>query len=320
VEIRITAVDTTHARYEWDGARRAIRLAAVQSTSDDCVRDVPVDHGEITIESRAVPVLVVRRVPTFPDCLLTARLIGLHHDGQSAAFVAVPTVDPAFQGVATLSELPETLLARLMEAIPSGIWEEVGAANERYQQIFHTERTTRAQLRRVGGRAWQAAMAAPERDGRGEAEQHSIAEYHVRDVPARFQDYVVELLLPSERILALVHRPPSSRRRMLRRDPLPEALLLVTDRQLLTMVDTIPPDVTMARWGFVAASAPLERLTSVSLHDERRTPILAASFIAAGQSMIEFALPDGRGALETARRLLNGFMPRCGSRAARCRP
>jgi hypothetical protein len=315
VEIQITDVTATHARYECDSGLRAIRLTAVQGATQDSCADAPIDRGEIVIAGKAVPVLVVRRVPAFPDCRLTGRIIGLHQHGERAAFVAVPTMDPAFQRVATLSDLPAHLLACLMEAIPAGIWQEEAAARERYRQTFYAERTTRAQERRLGGRAWQAEMSAPERDLRDEAERHSAAEYHLRDVPARFQDYVVELLLPSERILALIHRPPPVRRGLFRRATLPEALLLVTDRQLLAMVDTIPPDVTMARWGFTAESAPLEKLGSVSLRDERRTAILTVSFMAAaGPSAIAFALPDGHEALEPTRLLLADFVPRPGDR------
>jgi hypothetical protein len=44
-----------------------------------------------------------------------------------------------------------------------------------------------------------------------------------------------------------------------------EGLLVITDRQVMMMVDNLPPDSTLVRWGFVARASAIERLTDVKL-------------------------------------------------------
>lgn len=318
VDIAVTHVPTSHARYEWDGSSGVIRLAGVQSPGDGSYEAAPLDWGELTIAGSIAPVLIVRRVPTFPGCHLTGRVIGLHEHADARTFVAVPTADPAFQRIATLDDLPEPMHALIAQAMPSGTWHDADAASVWYRDLLIAGRTEHAHQRRLGGRAWQATIsAAPVEELRGEAGRHSTAEHHLRDVPARFQDYAVALLLPTERILALVHRPPPpSHRGLFHREALPEAVLLVTDHQLLVMADALPPDVAMVRWGFVAESARLERLVTIALDDIRRTPTLMAFFAAAaGLTALEFALPDRREVLATTRNVLHRFIPQPGSRA-----
>lgn len=109
VEIAVTHVATSHARYEWGGTCGVIRLAGVQSPGDELYEAAPLDRGELTIAESIAPVLIVRRVPTFPGCHLTGRVIGLHEHAGTRTFVAVPTADPAFQRVATLDDLPEPM-------------------------------------------------------------------------------------------------------------------------------------------------------------------------------------------------------------------
>lgn len=321
VDIAVTHVATSYARYEWDGTCGVIRLAGVQSPGDEPYEAAPLDRGEITIAGSIAPVLIVRRVPTFPGCRLTGRVIGLHEQAETRTFVAVPTADPAFQRIATLDDLPEPMHALIAQTMPSGTWHDAAAASAGYRDLLIARRTEHAHQRRLGSRAWQATTAAPVEDLRGEAGRHSTAEYHLRDIPARFQNYVVELLLPTERILALVHRsPPSSHRGFFRRETLPEALLLVTDRQLLLMADALPPDVTMVRWGFIAESGALARLVTATLDDVRRTPTLTAFFSAAtGLTALAFALPNGRDVLATALPILHRFIPQSGSRAVQRR-
>ncbi len=318
VEIAVTHVATSHARYEWDGACGVIRLAGVQSPGDESYEAAPLDWGELTIAESIAPVLIVRRVPTFPGCHLTGRVIGLHEQAGTRTFVAVPTADPAFQRITTVRDLPAQTRALITQAVPSGTWHDVDVATAWYRQTVTEQRTERAHQRRLGGRMWQATTTAASADDmRGEAGRHSTAEYHLHDVPARFLDYVAELLLPTERILALVHRPPPpSHRGFFRREALPEALLLVTDRQMLLMADALPPDVTMVRWGFVAESGALGRLVTTTLDDVRRMPTLTAFFSAAtGLTAVKFALPNGREVLATVLHILHRFIPRPGSRA-----
>jgi len=61
---------------------------------------------------------------------------------------------------------------------------------------------------------------------------------------------------------------PGSKRLSLPRQRLREGLLVVTDRQVMMMTDSIPPDSTLVRWGFIAKATAVERLRDVRLVED----------------------------------------------------
>src|SRR6266567_6746225 len=89
------------------------------------------------------------------------------------------------------------------------------------------------------------------------------AEQLIHSVPRRYQQALSHLLLDDERLLAFLHRPLLQRRTGvfgLQRWRSNEGLLLVTDRQLLWLRDFFSPGSSAISSGYVAHSAPLERL------------------------------------------------------------
>lgn len=97
---------------------------------------------------------------------------------------------------------------------------------------------------------------------------YAEAEYLLRLVPQRFQQYLEELLLEDERVLCFIERPRLRLSRGLLglgARYLKEGLLLCTDRQVLWLRDVAAPDATLVPWGYVARSCPVERLAGVHL-------------------------------------------------------
>lgn len=104
---------------------------------------------------------------------------------------------------------------------------------------------------------------------------HAHAEQLLRFVPQRFQQALAELLLEDERLLAFVERP-LLRHRMgvlgVQTWRSNEGLFLVTDRQILWLRDFFSPGTNYLPGGFVAHSAPVERLKSITVLPAGRTP------------------------------------------------
>ncbi len=96
----------------------------------------------------------------------------------------------------------------------------------------------------------------------------SAAERDLGRLPPRFVRGLTGLLDPEERILATVERPPEAgggllawRRQRDRR----AALLMLTDRQLLWLVDHVAPSRYLLDWGVDAQLLPIERLRDLRL-------------------------------------------------------
>ncbi len=154
---------------------------------------------------------------------------------------------------------------------------------------------------------------------------YAEAEYLLRFVPQRFQQYLDELLFDDERVLCFLERPRLRKSRGLLgwgARYLKEGLLLCTDRQVLWLRDVAASDATLVPWGYVARSVPVERLAGVHLvpagQAHAALGLVASPWVrlviqsAAAQGtvslVIEFpesALP----ALQRAAELLERFLP-----------
>ncbi len=103
----------------------------------------------------------------------------------------------------------------------------------------------------------------------------SSAERGLSHLPPRFVRGLAGLLDADERILASIERPPDTSGGILAwRRPRDRraALLVLTDRQVLWLVDHVPPGRYLLDWGVDAELLPLERLVDLRIRfDERRT-------------------------------------------------
>jgi hypothetical protein len=129
-------------------------------------------------------------------------------------------------------------------------------------QRFH-ERRSHARI--LGGRAWWASGLLPVELAR-QSTPHSAAEYSLEKLPERFVRGLEGLLDDDERILYWVERPmlrDVSMREGLRRVDRRAALLALTERQLLWIVDHARPDAFLSDWGVDVELIPVERLIDV---------------------------------------------------------
>jgi hypothetical protein len=121
-----------------------------------------------------------------------------------------------------------------------------------------------------------------------------------------------ELLLPDERILFFVERPsfvPGGAWGFLRRQKLRQGLLVITDRQVMAMLDSLPPDSTMVHWGYIAKATAVERLTGAWVDSRDSTCEIGFALDSAG-GVERYAMTfpeEHREALEEAVNLLDRF-------------
>jgi inorganic pyrophosphatase len=313
-------------RYVHDEHARNLRLAEVLHPAER----FPADRGIVpeTLTSDGEPLAVVLLVtqPNFPGARVQARPLALLEpdDDASAIIVAVPTVDPYFATYRDLGDLvPQKRQAiAALFAATSLNWQDASKAVE-YVRAGR-ERAAWARIEatkgRYLGRAWQAERLARSDSS---SDVHTAAEHDLRALPFRFQCYVADCLFPDERILLFVTRPSisvaSSGLSFWRPRRLQEGILVVTDRQVLWMVDALPPDATLVQWGYVAQVGAIERLESVVVDQASEHGCINLTFAArGGVEVIRVEFPHDRHSLlvEVAK-LLERFIPSPPTRAVR---
>lgn len=174
------------------------------------------------------------------------------------------------------------------------VCDAVAAARLLRETRLHLKREQRARPR---GKAWLGREAeekpvawravaglseplrlAVQRDAflaRSKDAPHAQAEQLIRFVPQRFQHALEKLLLDDEHLLAFVERPLLRHRtgflgmQTWRSN---EGLLLVTDRQALWLRDFTTPGSTFGESGYIARTAPLERLHNITVLPPGKTP------------------------------------------------
>lgn len=280
---------------EGGGLRLKDVLREPSATADlaECIRVVD-QHGD------AVRALVLRSTPLAPRTRLSLSPLALLHPrlGESPVLVGAPSVDryaPVLDGPGPLRSELERLAqgdegARFAQTAPR--WEDAAAA-----AAYVQEGTARASVLRSGRRAldvWRRTDA-----GVGEG-----AEAQVGKLPARFQDFVRELLVPKERIHFFAARPERLSHVPFVRS-IGEGLLVVTDRQLLAIEDERPRSDLMW-WGYDARSIPLERVVSVHATAEG----LEARSDAGGSAFTIRLPPDVRPVVEAILTFVAGFVRR----------
>ncbi len=242
--------------YRRDGDQAALRLdhfvRGPHAPADlaECPRVVD-DHGD------PLRALVLRSAPIAPGARVRVRAVALLRPLEGPpVLIAVPLADDAAEAQLQRSRPG---LERIVQGDQAGYaqsawrWDDAAAASAYVQ-----DGAARAAVLRGGRRA----VSAWDTRGEAAATGASVAERQLRRIPARFQDFVREQLCADERIAAFVHRP-QARPRVPFGATTREALLLVTDEQLLWLEDARPRGSDLASWGYEARSMPLERVAAV---------------------------------------------------------
>ena len=207
--------------------------------------------------SRIAAVVAVP-VSTFSGCRLRARVAGAWREEGRLVLVA------QLPGLAA----PLPALARLAaDKTDEATWLEPEAGLSEVQRARRRFRERRAHARILGGRAWHGVGRVVEESRF--TTPHSAAEYRLDRLPPRFLRGLEGLLDDDERLLYTVERPEVRDvgiiERVARREDRRAALLALTDRQLLWIVDHANPDRYLSDWGVDVEVVPVERIEAVEL-------------------------------------------------------
>jgi len=328
VDVRIEKLFGSHNAYEFDRKHGAMRLALF--VPGDGPSQVEQGAAERTLSNgEPLPALLLTQAPTFPGCIVRMRVLGAAQVGDAPPWlVGVPEV-AAPDGWQTVADLPEGTRAGARAVVveatgeESVSWLDASAARSVFTEARESYWVEKAQAEGAAryGAAWKVAPGTGVRKADALA-AHTVAEYLLPSLPSRFQKYVEEELLPGERILFFAARPsfsPGSKRLSLPKQRLREGLLVVTDRQVMMMTDSIPPDSTLVRWGFIAKATAVERLRDVRLAEDGVSSQLDLSFGAAnGVERYSLVFPRNyNDALSEAVALLDRFARLDGCRSPR---
>ncbi len=207
---------------------------------------------------RQLAAVVAVPTSTFTGCRLRAHLAGAwRDDGRLVMVTHLAGTAPPLPGLARLvADLPDD--AAWLE--PEVAIEEISRARRRYRE-------RRAHARILGGKAWLGVGLAVEESRF--STPHSAAEYRLGRLPPRFLRGLAGLLDDDERLLYAVERPEVRDaglvERVVRRTDRRAALLALTDRQLLWIVDHADPDRYLSDWGVDVEIVPVERIEHVEL-------------------------------------------------------
>ena len=332
VNVRIEEPGGPFNTYTYDQQRGTLRLAGVHHRPPSGVERGAVLNtlGE---EDGPLEALIVVASPTSKGCIVETRVVGgvavSTPEAEKLYLVGVPVVGSVRAEVRGADEL----LAAQCQAIGDAAASEHRQGPLRWISFAEAEAVLREATKaywenkaKTSGVRYAAAWKAQPLSGRwasgDEAEPHTWAEYLVPSLPFRFQGYVEELLLPDERLLFFVQRPPfvpGGAWGLLRRQKLRQGLLVITDRQVMVMLDSLPPDSTMVAWGYIAKASAVERLTGAWLDSRDSTCEIGFALDAAGGAeRYTMTFPaEHAEALQEAVSLLEGFARPPTSTAAR---
>ncbi len=211
---------------------------------------------------RRLPVLVGVPASTFAGARLEVELTGgWASDGDPADEVVLVGRVPG-------GPSPNPGVARIAAGVADdATWLDPAAARRAARRARQRHRERRSHARIVGGRAWLAQGALPPEVARF-ATPHSAAEYRLSRLPPRYLRGLEGLLDDGERVLYWVERPALTEIGVLQRVrgglDRRAALLVLTDRQLLWIVDHAQPDRFLSDWGVDLELVPIERVTGVT--------------------------------------------------------
>ena len=296
VNVRIEEPGGAFNTYSYDHQRGTLRLAGVHQQPYSGVERGTV-LNTLTEDGGPLEALIPATSPTSKGCIVEARVLGGIQvstlEAQGLFLVGVPTADPARAEVCDAAELSPAERQAIDSAASFGLqrvflrWvpppEAEARVREATKAYWQDKAEAESRVRYVA--AWKAQPLSSRWAGDDEAETHTWAEYLIPSLPFRFQKYVEEMLLPDERILFFVERPsfvPGGVWGVLRRQMLRQGLLVITDRQVMAMLDSLPPDSTMVDWGYIAKASAVERVTGTWLDSGDSTCEIGFAFDSAG--------------------------------------
>lgn len=291
VDVVIEEAAGSYNVYEFDARRGRVRLTGTVLEDKTSSLQSGSVTGALGKDGLPLPAIVIVSLPTFPGCLVEARVIGVLTAGDGRRWVVgIPAADTARTHIRSADDLTQTeriAVAEMAGGAEAAAWMPADASWLVVRQAREAfwEQKARAETAVRYGAAWKATAPAPHPHGRGEAEPHTWAEYLIPLLPARFQRYVEEMLLPDERILFFAERPEFTtpgRVAVFRRQKERHGLLVVTNRQVLTMLDSLPPDSTLVDWGYVAKATAVERVQSAWVEHRESSVEFRMSLAAAG--------------------------------------
>jgi len=294
-------------RYAFDPNAHAERLVEVLHVAERRPADLGTIPNTLTPDGEPVLVILLVTVPNQPGAQVEARPIALlAWDGvESPRVVAVPIVDAVFATVLNHADLPRERHAAITAICPwrDPFWQPPDAAIA-FIRAARERAASKARVEEEKGRrldaAWQADALA--RSGRP-SDAFSNAEHELRALPYRFQRYVAECLVPSERILLFVTRPPirpklQASLTFWKQSRESDGILILTDRQILWLEDALPPDATMVHWGYIAQSGAIERVRAIAVDPGEGASHLAVTFDSSrGDQRVRIVFPSDRHAL-----------------------
>jgi len=255
---------------------KAIRLSGFWQAREAHPANWGTIPGTLTTSGEPLGVWLISAVPVAPEVLVKTRSVGAltwHQAGEShSVIIVVPSTDPTMAALQSWADLPDDLQERLLAIFPNREKVHIQSTFDALQSVRAARRMARlADVGQDTGRAtplWQSTTILPtQRFGEGRA--HTMAEMSLLRLPLRYQEYVAQVLTHEERILHFVPRPmlQESRGGLLgllgRRTRHNQGILILTDQQLLWMVDALPPMDTVKGYGYIAKSCVIEHITRV---------------------------------------------------------
>ena len=338
VELRVVEPCDDCNLYSYDPQGEGLRLSGVYRTN----QSAPVDQATVPETSpdgkSDLSVLLVSHRATFPGCLVTARPIALLEmrtgARQEYQIVAVPAVDEMALAIFTIEDLTEEQRHAIVNYARSringqgsGDWRWSDAAHAR--QVIHQAKQA---ARVVQAKAHKHTSAAPAWKPLGyhvsgarrasDTEPNTKAEYAYHQLPIRFQKYVDDYLVQTERILFAVNRPAmkSEFRRSWHSDGILQAgILFITDQQVVLVTEIIPPDQSKIRYGYVVQTGIPERIKAVDVKQVGANACIEVTWCASGgEQRVTWEFPiEASGELNQAADLLQRWQPVANERRLR---
>jgi hypothetical protein len=208
---------------------------------------------------RALPVLVALPSSSFVGARIDAELAGGYAESSGSVLVA------RLPG----AELPVDPILRAAGGVgPEARWLDAHQARDRAGAARRAFRERRSRGRITGGLAWRPPEGIPDGALQG---FYSHAERSLDRLPPRFLRGLEGMLDPDERLHYSIQRPwlkdPSLEERVRRHDRR-SGLLLLTDREVLWLVDHANPDSYLSDWGVDVELLPVEQLMGVRVQDD----------------------------------------------------
>jgi hypothetical protein len=233
---------------------------------------------------------------------LRAELAGAFQEGDRAVII---TAMPGHR-------VPIPALVRVAARIGADVPQLTAPQAERLvTRSRHRYRRRRAAGRRTDQPAWLPSGIGSGAIG---GASYSRAERDLAKLPPRFVRGLADLLDDDERILASVERPAEPDAGLLpwRRRERRAALLVLTDRQLVWLVDHVPPDRYLFDWGVDATLLALEALTAAD------ATVVSGLTLRIGGGEVRFAVPaEARRDIVALMGRLAPFLPPNGGTAVR---